>query len=76
MVEKSESKEKRSSLTRVTAGLDEFDYKVVNRMARNRNLSLSEVVRTIVHQWIEFNSEILERNYGISFKEITEEIQL
>ncbi|MHA1491860.1 MAG: hypothetical protein ACTSRI_19675 [Promethearchaeota archaeon] len=75
MTDISESKEKRSSLTRITAGLDEFDYKVINQMARARSLSLSEAVRTVIHRWIELNPEILEKNYGISFKEITEEIQ-
>ena len=74
MTDISESKEKRSSLSRITAGLDEFDHKVVTRMARARSLSLSEIVRTLIHQWIESNPEILEKNYGISFKEITEEI--
>ena len=71
----SESREKRSNLYRVTAGLDEFNYKVINRMAKSRKISLSEIVRTIVHQWIEFNPELLKSNYGIAFKDITEEIQ-
>ena len=62
-------------MDRITTGLDEFDYKVVNKMAQNRNKSLSEVVRSIVHHWIEFNPELLERNYGIDLKEISEEIR-
>jgi len=71
----SEKKEKRSNLTRVTAGLDDFDYKVVNRMASKRAVSLSEVVRTIIHKWIEGNPQLLNDNYGINFREITEEIE-
>ncbi len=73
--DQSTSKEKRSNLSRVMAGFDDFDFRVINQIAKNRNISLSEVVRTIVHQWIEFNPEILERNYGINFREISEEIQ-
>jgi hypothetical protein len=71
----SESKEKRSNLSRVTAGLDDFDYKVVNRIAKSRKLPLSEVVRTIVHYWIESNPELLKTNYGIDLKEITDELR-
>jgi len=59
---------------RITVGLDDFDHKVVSKMAKNRNLHLSEVVRTIVHQWIEYNPDLLKKNYGIGFREITEEI--
>ena len=68
-------KKKRSSLLRITVGLDGFDYRVVNKMALNRDLPLSEVMRFIVHQWIEYNPDLLKTNYGIDFKDITEEIQ-
>ncbi|MFX0037639.1 MAG: hypothetical protein ACFE9I_18620 [Candidatus Hermodarchaeota archaeon] len=71
----SEKKEKRSNLTRVTAGLDDFDYKVISRMASKRTISLSEVVRIIVHKWIEYNPELLKKNYGIDLLEITEELE-
>ncbi|TFG20491.1 MAG: hypothetical protein EU529_14805 [Promethearchaeota archaeon] len=69
MVEEEETKKKR-----ITVGLDEFDYTVVSKMAANRKLSLSEVVRTIVHQWIEFNTDLLKKNYGILLKEVTDDI--
>lgn len=59
---------------RITVGLDEFDYAVVSKMANNRKLHLSEVIRTIVHQWIEFNPDLLKKNYGIDLKDVTEEI--
>lgn len=71
----SEKKEKRSSLTRLTAGLDEFDYKVVSQMASKRANSLSEVVRSIVHKWIEDNPQLLKNNYGIDLRAVTEEIE-
>lgn len=69
MVEEEETKKKR-----ITVGLDEFDYSVVSKMAVNRRLHLSEVMRTIVHQWIEFNPDLLKKNYGIDLKEVTEEL--
>ncbi len=76
MVEKEEfTRSKRSSLSRITVGLDDFDYKVVNKMAKNRNLPLSEAMRMIVHQWIEYNPDLLKKNYGVDFGEITEEIK-
>jgi hypothetical protein len=70
MVERDEEAKKK----RITVGLDDFDYKVVSKMSINRNLSLSEVVRTIVHQWIEYNPDLLKKNYGIVLKEVTDEI--
>ena len=60
---------------RITVGLDDFDHKVVSKMSVNRNLSLSEVVRTIVHQWIEYNPDLLKKNYDIDFKEVTDELR-
>ena len=65
-----------TEIKRITVKLDEFDHKVINMMAKNRNISLSESIRNIVHQWIETNPDILERNYGIDIKEVTEEIVL
>ncbi len=70
MTERNEEKKKQ----RITVGLDDFDHKVVNKMSVNRKSSLSEVVRTIVHQWIEYNPDLLEKNYGIVLKEVTDEI--
>lgn len=70
-----ENEEEIKRKSRITIGLDDFDYRVVNKMSLNRNLPLSEVIRIVVHQWIEFNPEILKRNYGIELQDITEEIQ-
>ncbi|MFW9938111.1 MAG: hypothetical protein ACFFD5_10715 [Candidatus Thorarchaeota archaeon] len=61
---------------RVSVKLDEFDYKVINKMAENRNISLSKSINNIVHQWIETNPDILKENYGVDFKEITQELVL
>ncbi len=69
MADDEETKKKR-----ITVGLDEFDHAVVSKMANNRRLHLSEVIRTIVHQWIEFNPDLLKKNYGIDLKEVTEEL--
>ena len=62
--------------TRITVKLDEFDRKVVSKMAVNRNISLSNTMRNIVHQWIEDNSELLKKNYAIDVEEISEQIAL
>ncbi|MFX0037289.1 MAG: hypothetical protein ACFE9I_16835 [Candidatus Hermodarchaeota archaeon] len=59
---------------RITVKLDEFDHKVVSRMAINRNISLSNTMRNIVHDWIENNPELLKRNYGVNIKEVSDEI--
>ena len=64
MSERDEEKKKQ----RITVGLDDFDHKVVSTMAVNRKKSLSEVVRVIVHQWIEYNPDLLKKNYDIDFK--------
>lgn len=71
MTERDEEKKKQ----RITVGLDDFDHKVITKMSLNRNLSLSEVVRTVVHQWIEYNPDLLKKNYNIDFKEITDELR-
>ncbi len=73
MVEE-ETEIEKAQKKRITVGLDEFDYHVVSKMAANRKLSLSEVVRTIVHQWIEDSPDLLKKNYGIVFKEVTDEL--
>ncbi|MBD3196738.1 MAG: ribbon-helix-helix protein, CopG family [Candidatus Lokiarchaeota archaeon] len=69
-----QNEKKKPKMDRITVSLDEFDYSVVEQMAKNRNLSLSEVMRNIVHNWIEYNPEILMRNYGVNVEEITREI--
>jgi hypothetical protein len=59
---------------RISVKLDEFDYKVINKMAEHRNISLSKSIYNIVHQWIESNPDILKENYGVDFKEVTQEL--
>ena len=61
---------------RISVKLDEFDYKVINKMAEHRNISLSKSIYNIVHQWIESNPDILKENYGVDFKEVTQELLL
>ncbi len=60
--------------TRITVKLDDFDHRVINKMATNRNISLSNSMRNIVHQWIESNPDLLKKNYGVDIKEISDEI--
>lgn len=62
------------SSPRITVSLDIFDDKVINKMSEYRDTSKSEIVRNIIHQWIEDNPDTLENNYGINFKEINKEI--
>jgi len=62
--------------TRITVKLDEFDRKVVSKMSINRNISLSNTMRNIVHQWIEDNPDLLKKNYGIDVEEISAQIAL
>ena len=69
------SKEKRSSLNRIMAGFDDFDYRVITQIAKYRNVSLSEVVRTTVHKWIENNPDTLKTNYVIDPSKVAREIK-
>jgi len=61
---------------RITVKLDEFDRKVVSEMSTNRNTSLSNTMRNIVHQWIESNPDVLKTNYGVDVKEISAQLAL
>ena len=61
---------------RISVKLDDFDRKVVSKMATNRNISLSNTMRNIVHQWIEDNPDLLKRNYGIDVEEISAQFAL
>lgn len=71
-----ENERKKPKMSRITVGLDEFDYRVIGKMAKNRNIPLSEATRIVVHNWIESNPAVLKTNYGVDIKEITEEIAL
>ena len=69
------SKTTESSKPRITFTLGEFDERVIEKMAKKRDVSKSEIVRNLIHNWIEDNHDILKNNYEIDFKEITEELQ-
>lgn len=70
------SEETEEKQPRITVKLDEFDRKVVSKMSINRNISLSNSMRNIVHQWIEDNPDLLKKNYGIDVEEISAQIAL
>jgi len=55
---------------------DAFDERVLNLMAKKRKQSRSETVRSLVHNWIEINPEILKSNYNIDLSDITREIEI
>jgi hypothetical protein len=55
---------------------DDFDYRVITKMAKNRDTSLSGAVRDIVHQFILQNTNMLKTTYGVDIEEINEEIIL
>lgn len=67
---------KKPKMDRITVSLDEFDYNVISNMSNNRNISLSEATRLVIHDWIENNSAKLKDNYGVDVKTITQEIAL
>ncbi len=69
-----ENEKKKPKMDRVTVSLDEFDYKVISKMAKNRNIGLSEATRIIIHNWIETNPDKLRTNYGVNINELTEQI--
>ena len=71
-----ENEKKKPKMDRVTVSLDEFDYKVISKMAKNRNIGLSEATRLVIHNWIETNPDKLKTNYGVDVKELTEGIAL
>ncbi len=69
-----ENETKKPKSDRVTVSLDEFDYKVISKMGKNRNIGLSEATRIIIHNWIETNPEKLRTNYGVDINDLTEQI--
>ncbi len=71
-----ENEKKQPKMDRITVSLDEYDYKVICNMSTNRNLSLSETTRRVIHNWIEINSEKLKLRYGVDTEMITQEIAL
>ena len=71
-----ENEKKKPKMDRVTVSLDEFDYKVISKMAKNRNIGLSEATRIVIHNWIETNPDKLKTNYGVDIEDLTEQIAL
>ena len=55
---------------------DDFDFRVINKMAKNRDMSLSGAVRDIIHQWILKNTDTLKKTYNVDIDEVNEEIFL
>ena len=71
-----ENEKKQPKMDRITVSLDEYDYKVICNMAKNRNITLSETTRRVLHGWIESNSDKLKLRYGVDTNIITQEIAL
>ena len=67
---------KSSDLSRITFSLDAFDERVINLMAGKRKQSRSETVRSLIHNWVESNPELLKSNYDIDLTDITREIEI
>jgi len=67
---------KSSGLSRITFSLDPVDEKVIDMMAKKRQVSRSEIVRNLVHNWIEGNPEILKSNYNIDLNDVSREIEI
>ncbi|MFX1444331.1 MAG: ribbon-helix-helix domain-containing protein [Promethearchaeota archaeon] len=67
---------KSSGLLRITFSLDPVDEKVIDMMANKRQVSRSEIVRNLVHNWIEGNPEILKSNYSIDLNDVSREIEI
>ena len=55
---------------------DDFDFRVIKKMADNRAMSLSGAVRDILHQWILQNTETLKKTYNVDIDDVNEEIYL
>ena len=62
-------------LSRITIVLDTFDKRVITLMAMKRIESHSEIVRYLIHTWIENNLNILKSNYDIDLDNIAREIE-
>jgi hypothetical protein len=45
-------------------------------MAQKRKQSRSETVRSLIHNWIENNTNILKSNYDIDLNDITRDIEI
>lgn len=64
------------NMPRITFSLGSFEEKVIIKMAEKREVSKSEIIRTLVHNWIEENSDLLKNNYGILLEDISREMRI
>jgi hypothetical protein len=64
------------NMPRITFSLGSFEEKVMIKMAKKREVSKSEIIRNLIHNWIEENSELLRNNYGIVLEDIYREMRL
>jgi len=67
---------KSSELSRITFSIDTFDKRVLTLMAKKRRQSRSEMVRNLVHKWIENNPDILKSDYDIDLNDLAREIDI
>ena len=61
---------------KITVSLDEFDEKIVKALVGFEGQNKSEVIRVILKKWIGRNSDLIQNQYGINFRDIRREIQL
>ena len=73
LVKNSDSK-KSLELYRITFSLNTFDEKIITLMAEKSWQFPSEVLRNLIHNWIEKNPNILKKNYNIDLDETKREI--
>jgi hypothetical protein len=72
-----EEKDRKKENPRISVKIqDDFDYRIVSKMAKNRDTSLSGAVRDIIHQWILLNTEMLKKTYSVDIDDVNEEIFL
>ena len=56
---------------RLTTSVDTYDKEVITLMTKKKNQSYSEVIRYIVHNWIENYPDILKGNYKINLNNLS-----
>lgn len=66
--------QKSSELHLITLNLSKFDERVITLMAGNSRRFPTKIIRKIVHEWIEKNSDIIKSNYNININDVAREI--
>ena len=61
-------------LPRFTISLNHFEKTIINLMAEKMGRSRVEILRNIINNWINTNTDILESKYGINLDDVTREI--